>query len=157
MLGVLSRIALILLGYAAACSLAGVLLAAGYAPAMQFSLGQPLVVPTVAELSGAGAILAVRLMVAMLPPAVLAIALTEASRLRRAAVFASFGALCGLWPLLAGLFPWGWTDGARSSLSDAVQIVAFMGIGALSALLYWWIAGRSAGRWRRGDASGREA
>ena len=157
MLRGLLRIAQIVLGYAAACSLAGFLFAAGYAPAMQLSLGLPLIVPTVAELSGAGAILAVRLMVAMLPPAVLAIALTEASRFRSAAVFAAFGALCGLWPLLAGLIPWGWTDGARSSLSDAVQIVAFMGIGGLSGLLYWWIAGHSAGRWRRGEASEREA
>ena len=157
MLRVVSRMALIVLGYAAACSLAGFLFAAGYAPAMQLSLGQPLIVPTIAELSGAGAILAVRLIVAMLPPAVLAIALTEASRLRGAAVFAAFGALCGLWPLLAGLVPWGWTDGARSSLSDAVQIVAFMGIGGLSGLLYWWIAGRSAGHWQRGEASKRKA
>ena len=155
MLRVVSRIALIVLGYAAACCLAGILFAAAYAPAMQLSLGQPLDLPTVAALSGSGAILAVRLMVAMLPPAVLAIALTEASRMRRAAVFAVFGALSGLWPLLAGLMPWGWTDGARSSLSDAVQVIAFMGIGALSGLLYWWIAGRSAGRWRSSEASGR--
>lgn len=157
MLRVASRIALIVLAYAAACSLAGFLFVVGYAPAMQLSLGRPVDLPSLMALSGAGAILAVRLMVSMLPPAVLAIALTEATRTRDAAVFAGFGALCGLWPLLAGWVPWGWTDGARSTLTDSIQIVAFMGIGALSALLYWWIAGRSAGRWRPDDASTRGA
>jgi hypothetical protein len=102
---------------------------------------------TAPELASVGSILIVSLIgsayvfVLSFVPAVIGVAVTESLRLRRARIYGLIGVVTALTCYV--LF------GFAKQAADPILNATVMAVAGLAAgIVYWWIAGRSAGGWR---------
>lgn len=79
-------------------------------------------------------------------PALVLVLITEALSIRSALAYALGGAVVGLCAYLS-LVPFD-SDAMRFATVDHRQLEVMTGAGILAGLVYWIVAGRSAGRWR---------
>ncbi len=88
----------------------------------------------------------------MLLPAMLVVLITEGFRLRSVLIYTLFGGAAAL--VAYHQLGLGWS-GAASELPHEAEIVCAAGIAA--GFVYWALAGRNAGRWRRQKEAGQRA
>lgn len=79
-------------------------------------------------------------------PALVMVLVTEAFNIRSLLVYALGGAMVGLCAYLS-LVPFD-SEAMRFTAIDHRQLEVMTGAGILAGLVYWIVAGRSAGRWR---------